>query len=144
MQRWLFLSSADSDKFIVTFILNPFDPPSSLRILVSFSRRDSVPISQAVPRYFGVLRWIVSLLNELAPTENRAHRRPTRKEALTCNAEMGSEVGSHVYSIGERPGNVDGITYKSDALEEVSSAKKAEMCNKPLLPPRERQLFYER
>lgn len=104
MQRRLFLSSSDSDKFIVTFILNPFDPPFPLRTLVSFSSRSRGEIlrfrkrSRDTPALAGGL--YLSSLSSL--DRNRAHRHPTRKGAPACNAEMGSEVGSHVYSIGER------------------------------------------
>lgn len=109
MQRRLFLSSSDSDKFIVTFILNPFDPPSpfvlpsrSRLVPVSFSRRYSFRFrkqSRDTPALSSGL-----YLSSLSSFDrNQAHRHPTRKGALTCNAEMGSEVGSHVYSIEERP-----------------------------------------
>jgi len=83
MQRRLFLSSSDSDKFIVTFILNPFDPPFPLRTPVSFSSRSHREIHSDFASGPEVLRrslrWIVSLLIEFArpkssPSASHAQR----------------------------------------------------------------------
>lgn len=107
MQRRLFLSSSDSDKFIVTFILNSFDPPFPFRTPVSFSSRSRGEIHSDFASDPEVLQGAHSgglYLSSLSSLDrNRAHRHPTRKGAAACNAEMGSEVGSHVYSIEERP-----------------------------------------
>lgn len=116
MHRRLFLSSADSDKFIVTFILNPFDSPrpSSYFLSLSLSRVPARAEGFAPDFASGpgarassppALRWIVSLSSLSSLDRNRAHRHPTRKGAPTCNAEMGGEAGSHVYGIRE-VGNV--------------------------------------
>lgn len=116
MQRRLFLSFSDSDKFIVTFILNPFDlpppplpPPSYFRLVLT---EVFGPISQ-------VIRSALYFSSLSSFDRNQAHRHPTRKGASTCNAEMGSEMGSHVRGIEERPAMSAGIIYTySDAKEE--------------------------
>lgn len=113
MQRRLFLSSSDSDKFIVTFILNSFDPPSPLscsRLVLSrrYSFRFRKRSRDTSALSGGLYLWSLSSLDR-----NRAHRHPTRKGAPTCNAEMGSEVGSHVYSIEERPVMSGGLYTKA-------------------------------
>lgn len=102
-----FFLPPDSDKFIVTFILNPFDSPFPLRTPIPFSSRSRGEIHSdfaSGPEIFRrSLRRIVSLSSLSSLDRNRAHRHPTRKGAPACNAETGSEVGSHVYGIEERP-----------------------------------------
>lgn len=73
--------------------------PSRSRLILA---ERFTPISQAVPRYSGAHSGGLYLSSLSSLDRNRAHRHPTRKGVPTCNAEMGSEVGSHVCSIEER------------------------------------------
>lgn len=88
------------------------------------------PISQAVPRYSGVHSGGLYLSSLSSLDRNRAHRHPTRKGAPPCNAEMGSEVGSHVYSIEERS-EMSGLYTKAMPKSNLPLQKEVKTRNKP-------------